>query len=293
MSYGSQGGSRSSRRGRGRGRGKLHHEKSKRKEKKHRSSGKYLLETSEAPSLEDVAEKTIIRLGHLAGQTFACSPFSQYYDDWLLSLKSVLSEFESNPVVEVDETFVKERSQVIADVELNLVQRRREDDAYGETTRMLAENKTLLVQTDTEYSYANQELAAERKSEIKRLTHKVRDLEEELEEIRQNKVSVFSPLARRSRSKKKTKLNRELDAAKSQLDTEVKALEAEQEKLRVGYEKKKQAITEQVQSLEKKISGAETDGSVEDRRFAGEELINIVKNLLQRKKSLHQNEQKE
>ena len=290
MSYGSQ---RSSRRSTGRGRGKVHHEKGKKKGPKHSHGGKYLLSESEAPTFEEVVEKTLGRMSSLGGQTFAFSPFSPYYDDWLLSLKSVLSELESNPAVNVDEEFVKERSQVIADVELKLVQRRREDDAYGETTRMLAENKTLLVQTDTEYSYANQELAAERKSEIKRLTHKVRDLEEELEEIRQNKVSVFSPLARRSRSKKKTKLNRELDASKSQLDTEVKALEAEQEKLRVGYEKKKQAITEQVQSLEKKISGAETDGSVEDRRFAGEELINIVKNLLQRKKSLHQNEQKE
>jgi hypothetical protein len=292
MSYGSQGSSRSSRRGRGRGRGKLHHEK-KRKEKKHRSSGKYLMGTSEAPSLEETAEKTISGLGHLAGQTFACSPFSQYYDDWLLSLKSVLSEFESNPAVEVDETFVKERSQVIADVELKLSQRRREDDAFEETTRMLAENKMLLVQTDTEYSYANQELAAERKSEIKRLTHKVRDLEEKLEEIRQTKVSVFSPLSRRSRSKKKAKLNRELDAAKSELDSEVRALEAEQGKLRIGYEEKKQAITEQVQILEKKVSGAETDCSVEDRRFACEELANIVKNLLQRKKSLQQNEPSE
>jgi hypothetical protein len=292
MSYGSQSSSRGSRHGSGRGRGKLHHEK-KRKEHKHRSSSKYLLETSEAPSFEETAEKTIIRLGHLAGQTFACSPFSQYYDDWLLSLKSVLSEFESNPAVEVDETFVKERSQVIADVELKLSQRRREDDAFEETTRMLAENKTLLVQTDTEYSYATQELAAERKSEIKRLTHKVRDLEEELEEINQTKVSAFSPLARRSRSKKKAKLNRELDAAKSELDSEVNALEAEQEKLRIGYEKKKQAITEQVQSLEKKVSGAETDGSVEDRRFACEELTSVVKTLLQRKKALQQNEPRE
>jgi predicted nucleic acid-binding Zn-ribbon protein len=292
MSYGSQSSSRGSRRGRGRGRRKLHHEK-KRKEHKHRSGGKYLLETDEAPSFEEVAEKTIGRLGHLAGQTFACSPFSQYYDDWLLSLKSVLSEFESNPAVEVDEAFVMARSQVIADVELKLSQRQREDAAFEETTRMLAENKMLLVQTDTEYSYATQELAAERKSEIKRLTSRVRDLEAELEEIRQTKVSVFSPLARRSRSKKKAKLNGELDTAKSELDSEVKALEAEQEKLRIGYEEKKKAITKQVQSLEKKVSGAETDSSVEDRQFACDELINVVKALLQRKKSLQQNEPRE
>ena len=103
---------------------------------------------------------------------------------------------------------------------------------------------------------------------------------------------MFSPLARRSRSKKKAKLNGELDVAKSELDSEVKALECEQEKLRIGYEEKKKAITDQVQILEKKVSGAENDGSVEDRRFACDELANVVKALLQRK-SLQQDEGKE
>lgn len=279
MSYGSQ---RGSRRGGGRGHGKVHSEK-KRKSQKNRSSSKYLLETSEAPTFEEVVEKTLGRLNNLGGQIFACSPFNQYYDDWLLSLKSVLSEFESNPAVEVDETFVKERSQVIADIELELSKRRSDEAAFEETTRKLADHKTLLVQTDTEYSYATQNLASERKSGIKSLTRSANDLEMELEETKNEKVSVFSPLARRAKSKKKVELERKLDAAKSELESEVKALEAEQEKLRVEYEKKKQDIKEQLQILEEKVSGSEVDGSVEDRRVACENLLKAVQALLQRK----------
>lgn len=282
MSYGSQRGSRRS----GRGRGKVHSAKGKRKGQKHRSGGKYLLETSEAPTFEEVVEKTLSRLSNLAGQIFACSPFSQYFDDWLLSLKSVLSEFESNPTVHVDEEFVKKRSQVIADVELKLSERRREEDVLEEATRRLAKQKTLLVQTDTEYSYATQNLASERKSEIKRLTRRVHDLEEELEENRQMKVSVFSPLARRAKSHKKAELNRKLDAAESELDSAVKALEAEQEKLHSEYEEKKQAVMEQVRIMEDKVAGSETDRSAEDRRAACEALVNAVKALLQRNTAL-------
>jgi uncharacterized phage infection (PIP) family protein YhgE len=285
MSYGSQRGSRSSRRGSGRGRGKLHSEK-KRKGHKRRSGGKYLLEPGEAPSFEKVVDKTLSRLGNLAGQIFACSPFSQYYDDWLLGLKSVITEFESNPAVEVDETFVKERSQVIADIELKLSERRSEEAAFEETTRRLADHKTLLVQTDTEYAYATQNLASERKSNIKRLTRTVNDLETELEEITQTKVSMFSPLARRARSKKKSKIKRKLDAAKTELETAVKDLEAEQGKLRIEYEKKKQDITAQLQILEKKASGSETDSAAKDRQTACEALINTVKELLQRKTAI-------
>jgi hypothetical protein len=282
MSYGSQRSSRSSRRGRGRGRGKLHSER-KKKGQKHYSGGKYLLETGEAPVFKEVVEKMLGRLSKLAGQTFACSPFSQYYDDWLLSLKSVLSEFESNPAVSVDEAFVKERSKVIGDVELKLSERQRDEAAFEKTTRKLAEQKTLLVQTDTEYSYATQNLASERKDGIKSLTRSVSDLEAELEETQQTKVSVFSPLARRAKSKKTAELERKLDDAKNELESEVKDLEAEQDKLRVEYEKKKQDITEQVQILEKKVGGAETDGSAEDRQAACEALINAVKKLQERK----------
>jgi DNA repair exonuclease SbcCD ATPase subunit len=279
MSYGSQG---SSRRSTGRGRGEVHHEKGKRKGQKHRHGGKYLLEESEVPTFEEVLEKTLGRLSSLGGQTFAFSPFSPYYDDWLLSLKSVLSEFESNPAVNVDETFVKERSQVIADVELKFAERREEEAVLEKATQRLAEQNNLLVQTDTEYAYAVQKLSSERKSEIKSLTRRVRDFEEELEEASQVKASVFSPFARREKSQKTAELTRKLDAAKSELDSAVKAFEVEQDKLRDEYEEKKQAVIEQVRGLEKKAGALETDGSVEDRRFACEELVNSVKTLLQR-----------
>ncbi len=273
----------SSRRNSGRGREKVHHEKGKRKGQKHRSGGKYLLEEDEAPIFEEFVEKTLGRLSNLGSQTFAVSPFSQYYDDWLLSLKSVISEFESNPTINVDEEFVKERSQVIADVELKLAERRREEAVLEEATRTLTKQKNLLVQTDTEYSNETQKLASKRNSEIKILTHKVQGLEEELEEIRQMKAGIFSPFARRDRSHRTAEVTRKLDAAKSELESVVKAFESEQEKLRDEYEKRKQALMVQVRSLEKENEGVETDGSVEDRRFACEELVNAVKALLQRK----------
>jgi predicted nucleic acid-binding Zn-ribbon protein len=263
----------------------VHHEKAKRKGQKNRSGGKYLLEAGEAPTFEDVVEKTLGRLSNLGGQTFAFSPFSPYYEDWLLSLKSVLSEFESNPAVNVDEEFVKERSQAIVDVELKLAERRLEAAVLEKATRMLAKQNNVLVQTDTEYTRATQKLASERKREVKCLTLRVHDLEEELEETNQKKASIFSPFARRAKSHEVAEITRKLEAAKRELESVVKEFEVKQEKLHDEYEKKKQAVIEQVQSLEKKVGGLETDGSVEDRRVACEELVKAVKALHQRKKS--------
>ncbi|TRO47426.1 hypothetical protein E2P60_03170 [Candidatus Bathyarchaeota archaeon] len=282
MSYGSQ---RGSRRGTGRGRGKVHHGKAKRKGKKHRSGGKYFLEGSESATFEEVVEKTLGKLSNLGIQTFAFSPFSPYYEDWLLSLKSVLSEFESNSAVNVDEEFVKESSQVIVDVEHKLAERRREEAVFEKATRMLAKQNNLLVQTDTEYTRATQKLASERKREVKGLARRVHGLEEELEEANQTKASVFSPFARRAKSQKMAESNRKLGAAKSELESVAKEFEVKQEKLRDDYKKKKQSVIAQAHSLMKKVRGLEIDRSVEDRRAACEELVRTIKALHQRKTS--------
>jgi hypothetical protein len=242
-----------------------------------------MLEESEAPTFEEEVEKTLGRLRSLGDQVFAFSPFSQYFDDWLLSLKSVLSEFESNPAVKVDEEFVKERSQEIADVELKLAERRRVEAVLVEATRRLADQNHLLVQIDRDYATATRELASDRNSEIKRLTLRVQDFEEELDEASQMKASIFSPFARRAKANKTAEVTQKLDAAKSELESVVKAFEVDQEKLHDEYEKRKQVVIEQVRSLEKEIEGLETDRSVEDRRVACEALVNAVNALLQRK----------
>jgi DNA repair exonuclease SbcCD ATPase subunit len=273
----------SSRRNTGRGRGKSHHEKSRRKEQKHQYGGKYLLEEGEAPTFEAEVEKTLTRLNSLGNQVFAFSPFSQYYDDWLLSLKSVLSEFESNPTVSVDEEFVKERSHIVTDAENNLAERKREETELEKVTRKLSEQNHLLVQIDTEYAHSTHDLASRRDSEIKRLTRRVHDYEEELEQANLMKASILSPFARRAKSQKIAEATGKLAVAKTELESVVKHFEAEQEKLHDEYEKNKQAAIKQVRDLEKEIEDLDVDTSVEDRREAGEALVNAVKALLQRK----------
>ena len=275
----------SSRRSAGRGRGKTPHEKSKAKEQKKRSSGKYLLEESQVPTSEEIVEKTLGRLHNLAVQIFAFSPFSQYFDDWLLTLKSVLSEFESNPAINVDDEFVKERSQVISNVELKLAERRREEAALGEATQKLADQNHLLVQIDTEYATATRKLSSRRNSEIQRITRNVHDLEEEVDRIGRMKTSIFTPFSKKAKSHRKAEATQNLNSAKGELESVVQNFTVEQEKLHDEYEKRKQAVIRQVRNLEKEVEVLETDGSAVERQVACEALINAVNALLQRKAS--------
>jgi DNA repair exonuclease SbcCD ATPase subunit len=275
MSYGTQ----SPRRSTGRGRGKVHHKKATRKEERHRHGGKYSLEESAPPQYEEIAEKTLARLRHLGNQVFAVSPFSEYYDDWLLSLKTVLSEFESNPEVKLDSDFIKKLSQAIAEIEHKLAKRRQEENLVEKDTRRLARQNHRLVQIDREYASATHELSSKRNDEIKRLSCTIHDYEEELDEINRTKAKTFSPFARRAKSKRATELSTKLVSAKTELEEVLKKFEVEQEKLHDEYEKSKTEVIEQVRSLEKKIRDLDNDNSAEDRQAVCEIIINAVKGL--------------
>jgi len=94
----------------------------------------------------------------LGEQKFAVSPFREYFDDWLINLNEVLSEFESNPGVKVDEGFVNERGRLMAKVEQELAEIKRDEAALDVAAKELAEHNHLLVQLDAEYAAQTREI---------------------------------------------------------------------------------------------------------------------------------------
>jgi hypothetical protein len=179
---------------------------------------------------------------------------------------------------------VKERSQVISGVELKLVDRRCEEAALGDVVKRLATQNHLLVKIEMEYVTATQKLSSRRNREIRRLTRKAHDFEEELDQTSRMKTGIFSPFAKKAKGHKMVEVTRKLDSAKSDIELVVQGFQVEQEKLHDEYEKEKQTVIRQVRNLEKEVEVLETDGSVEDRRVACEALVNTLKALLRRKK---------
>ena len=83
-------------------------------------------------SVKELVEKTLAESNKLGNQIFPLSPFSQYFDNWLVNLRQMVSEFESNSTIKVDEQFVKDRSQILLDVESALAQKRLEESNLSE-----------------------------------------------------------------------------------------------------------------------------------------------------------------
>jgi hypothetical protein len=270
-----------SRRSAGKQFSKSAHDK-KTKEKKQRSGAKYLQEETQEVSAQEVAERTLNGLGKLGNQIFALSPFSQYFDDWLVNLNQIVSEFESNPVMNVDEQFVKERAQIFLDVEGTLAENRLQESNLTAEAKALADNNHLIVEADKEYAEQTRERNNKRNVEVQRLSSKIRVLEDQLVSQQEIKISFYKFNARRKAAELLGQTTQTLKATKSELEVTLQSFAAEQEKLHDNYEKRKQELNENSDRLHKELEKLETDTSTAARQETCNLLVNSINALLER-----------
>jgi hypothetical protein len=253
----------------------------KAKEKKQRGAGKYFEEQPEVTQKE-VVEKTLSNLNRLGHQIFALSPFSQYYDDWLITLRQIVSEFESSPAIIADEQFTKERTQIFLDVEAALAEKRLQESNLTDEAKALAENNHLIVEADKQYAEKTRELSFKRNSDVQRITNKIRELEDDVAIQQEIKISFFKPNARRKAADQLSKTKQERTSTKNELEITLANFTADQEKLHDQYQKTKQELTEKSDSLQKELEKLETDTSTNTRQETTNALANAINTLVQR-----------
>ena len=134
---------------------------------------------------------------------------------------------------------------------------------------------------DAEFADQSQELEEKRKIAMDFLTQNVKELQDQIEEIKKNKTS--NPLKRVANQQQIFEFTEKLLDAKKRLLLAEQNSSFEQEKLRAEYEKKKQATVGKMQSIEKDIATKTIDDSLEARQAAVKALADAVKSLIQRK----------
>ena len=270
-----------SRRSAGKQFSKSAHDK-KSKEKKQRSGAKYLQEEAPEVSAQEVAQRTLNSLGKLGNQIFALSPFSQYFDDWIINLRQTISEFESNLVVTADEQFVKERTRIFLDVEGALAENRLQESNLTAEAKALADNNHKIVEADKEYAEQTRERSNKRNAEVQRLSSKTRELEDQLASQQETKISFYKINARRKAAEQLTQTTQNLKATKNELEVTLQNFTVEQEKLHDNYEKRKQELSENSDRLHRELEKLETDTSITARQETCNALASSINALLKR-----------
>jgi hypothetical protein len=257
------------------------HEKAKPKTGKRKPDIQYAND-NKTMSASEAAQKTLASLEKLGTQKFALSPFSQYYDDWFVNLRQVVSEFEANPAVGADEAFEKERTRIFVEVESELAKLRIRETDLESSAQSLSNNNHFLVELDVVYAGQTRELGLKRNEETEHLTKNVHNLEEEVAKIRQMRTS-FLGFTKKAKQKKLDEATQRLNSAKTELQLMLENFSVEQDKLHDEYQRKKHETIEKIRSLEVAIANIESDTSAEAREKATVALAEAVKALAQRK----------
>jgi DNA repair exonuclease SbcCD ATPase subunit len=269
------------RRGASRQFSKSAHER-KSKEKKPRGAAKYLQDEASEVSAQEAADKTVGVLGKLGNQVFALSPFSQYYDDWLVNLRQTIAEFESNPVISADEQFIKERIQIFIGVEAELAEKRLQESNLSTEAKALADVNHQIVEADKHYAEQTRENNNKRNAEVQRLTSRVRELEDQLVAQQEVKISFYKINAKRKAAEQQAQTSQNLNETKNELEVTLQTFAAEQEKLHDSYEKSKQELNEKSDRLHQELEKLETDTSTQARQTACTALASAINSQLKR-----------
>ncbi len=248
-----------------------------------RRAGEPLLEETPAATERDVSEATLKRLHTLGSQKFGSSPFSEHFDRWLLNVEAVLGEFESHPNIGTDDQFKRERSQALDIIKLQLEERRRRETALEQEIQNLSDYKDRLSQIDAEYKSMVGAVRAQKNIEIKRLYNVINHLKREQTTVIRMKRGFFQRILRKDGENKEIEISQELNGKQRELELLMLDFGAQKKELRDDYERKREPVAKQIKRFMKLAQESEVDGSLEDRWFACEALIDVVNAFLQRK----------
>ena len=99
----------------------------------------------------------------------------------------------------------------------------------------------------------------------------------------QLKTGFFKGLSKKQKEQKEIEVAQQLNDKQRALELVFLEFTVAQKELRDEYETKKEPVREQIKAYQKRVDVLETDGSLEERWFACEALIDAVNYFLQRK----------
>ena len=251
------------------------------KEKRKRNTVVYIDEMPQTTAKE-TAEKTISSLSKLGSQVFALSPFSQYFDDWLINLRQVLLEFETNSSINLDEQYKKQQSQFLQEIDGKMAEKRLQETNLTDEAKELFNINHLITNADKEYAEKNRVQNNKRNIEVQKLNEKIRILEDQLANQQKIKISFYKLKERRASTQASIQTTQDLITRKTELEVFLSNFSAEQEKLHDSYQKLKQELSEKSDLLHKELEKLEVDPSLEERKNVCAALIENINNLLKR-----------
>ncbi len=259
------------------------HEKRKDRKRIHRRNGRLPQKEKHTTTEREISELTLKQLHTLGSQRFGSSPFSDHFDRWLMNVEAVLSEFKSHPAIGVDDQFVAECSQARATVKLQLEDRRRKEAAVDQAIKNLSDFRNRLKQINIEYAILISQIKNRKRGQLRRLYNAIDSLKKEQENVVRMKTGFFRGISKKTKEQKEIEIEQKLNDKQRELELVILGFNVAQKQLQDEHDIKREPVLEKIKSFQKRMRDLEDDGSLEERWFACEALIDAVNSFLQRK----------
>jgi hypothetical protein len=258
-------------------------ERSRGGERAGRRGGKAKAEYKPTFTAQEITEATLKRLHTLGIQKFGSSPFSAHFERWLTDVKVVLSEFEANPNIGVDDELLADCTKALSTIEHQLENRRRFEALLDQEEKNFLECKSHLEKIKKEFFVAATEIGKQRSREVRRLRSNIEHLKKEQDMVVRMKTGFFRGVSKKERERREIDITQKLTAEQEALEIAMLNFKEAKGKLRDDYDRKATPIWVEMRKYQKKLDDGERDDSLEDRWFACEALTDAVNNFLLRK----------
>jgi hypothetical protein len=238
---------------------------------------------------QEIAEITLRRLHTLGKQKFASTPYSDHFNRWLANVEEVLSEFELHPTITLDDQYIEERTETLTNIKRDLEERQKKEATLDQKIKNLAFQKSNLQLINTEFAARANALKAKRSQEIKRFNNQLEHLRKEQEKVIRLKTGFFRGISRKSREQKEVDIAQEITEVQKNLELALLDFKAQKNKLQNDFERKREPLLEEIKICQRDISGLDIDGSLEERWFSCQTLMDSLNILLQRNATLPAN----
>ena len=232
---------------------------------------------------KEISEVTLKRLHTLGNQKFGASPYSEHFERWLLNIESVIEEFTLHTDIGVDAKFQSDTKEALDAIKRQLMDRKRAEELIDQDAGELVKFREQLKKADVEYAMKAVAIKARKRRETKRLNTEIEQLKREQDMIIRVKTGFLYLRSKRKREEKEAQIVQDLNSRQTELELTLLDFASEHRELKDEYDQKREPIIKQIKNLQKTIGISETDGSLEERWFACEALIDAVNGYLQRK----------
>ena len=184
-----------------------------------------------------------------------------------MNVTAVLGEFESHPNINVDDEFVRERSQTLSAITLQLENLSRKEATLDQELKNQSDWRNRLKQINKEYATLAGTIRGQRNREIRRLNGIINRLKKDQDSVIRMKTGFFHGISKKDREQKEMTIAQELNNRQTELELVMLDFNAKQKELQAEYRQKKRACD----GANKKIS--QNNSKLRDGWFLGRALV--------------------